>query len=123
MNELYWITRLDAICTLGTIMLIVGIVAGIITTVLSLIVASNEDATDCDKKFALILRKISYPILGIGLILSIFVPTTKDAIMIYGIGGTIDYLKSNDTVKQLPDKCVMALDKWVDSYIEPDSIK
>lgn len=123
MNELYWITRLDAICVLGTTMMIVGIIAGVIVTILSLIVAYDEDATSNDKRLTLILRKTSYSILGVGLLLTIFVPNTKEAIMIYGIGGTIDYLKSNDTVKQLPDKCVMALDKWVDSYVEPDSIK
>ena len=31
------------------------------------------------------------------------------------IGGTIDYIKSNDTAKQLPDKYIKVLDKWVDN--------
>lgn len=31
------------------------------------------------------------------------------------LGGTIDYIKSNDTAKQLPDKCVKALDKYFDN--------
>ena len=34
------------------------------------------------------------------------------------IGGTIDYIKSNDTAKQLPDKCIKALDKWADNINE-----
>ena len=38
--------------------------------------------------------------------------------MIYGIGGTIDYIKSNETAKQLPDKCIKALDKLVDNLNE-----
>jgi hypothetical protein len=38
--------------------------------------------------------------------------------MIWGVGGTIDYVKSNATAKQLPDKCIEALDKWVDSLNE-----
>ena len=35
----------------------------------------------------------------------------NDALLIYGVGGTIDYVKSNKTAKQLPDKCIKALDK------------
>lgn len=54
---------------------------------------------------------------------TIFVPTTKEALMIYGIGGTIDYLKENPTAKQLPDKCVNALDKWADSWVNEEDPK
>lgn len=35
-----------------------------------------------------------------------------------GIGMTIDYIKDNDVVKQLPDKCIEALEVWVDSFKE-----
>lgn len=38
--------------------------------------------------------------------------------MIYGVGGTIDYLKDNETAKQLPDKVIVALDKYIDSLNE-----
>ena len=41
--------------------------------------------------------------------------------MIYGIGGTIDYIKSNDTAKQIPDKCINALDKFIDEYVNEDN--
>ena len=43
-----------------------------------------------------------------------FVPSTKEALMIYGIGSTIEYLKSNEKAMQLPDKCINALDAWVE---------
>lgn len=52
---------------------------------------------------------------------SILTPTTNEALMIFGVGGTIDYIKSNDTINQLPDKCVKALDAWVDSLTENKS--
>lgn len=38
--------------------------------------------------------------------------------MIWGVGETIDYVKSNETAKQLPDKCIEALDKWVEGLNE-----
>ena len=54
-------------------------------------------------------------ILIIGVLGCTFIPTRNDLLMIYGLGGTIDYVKSNDAAKQLPDKCVEALDAWVES--------
>ena len=42
----------------------------------------------------------------------------NDALLIYGVGGTIDYVKLNNTAKQLPDKCIKAFDKWVDNLNE-----
>lgn len=50
--------------------------------------------------------------------MNIFIPTTNEALLIYGVGGTIDYVKSNKTAKQLPDKCIKALDKWADNINE-----
>lgn len=35
--------------------------------------------------------------------------------LIWGVGSTIDYIQDNETAKQLPDKCVNALDAWVES--------
>lgn len=38
-------------------------------------------------------------------------------LMIYGVDGTIEYLESNETAKQLPDKSIEALDKLLDEYL------
>jgi len=54
-------------------------------------------------------------------LVAVFTPSSKSMYMIYGVGGTIDYLKENPTAKQLPDKVVMALDKWGDSQIEDEN--
>ncbi len=45
----------------------------------------------------------------------LFYPNTeRDIMLIYGIGGTVDYIKQNETAKQLPDKVIMAIDKYLD---------
>ena len=54
----------------------------------------------------------------IACLINFFIQTTNEALMVYGIGGTIDYVKSNKTAKQLPDKCIKALDKWADNINE-----
>lgn len=46
---------------------------------------------------------------------AIIIPTQHDLMAIYGLGGTIDYIKSNDKAKELPDKVVDALTRYVDS--------
>lgn len=72
----------------------------------------DQDETNITKK----LLKIVVPIFTISLLIEVFIPTTKEALVIYGVGGTVDYLKANPTAKKLPDKCINALDKWVDSF-------
>lgn len=119
MNELYWITRLNGIHGVG---IIIAVIAGIIFTVslIGYIVNDDPDYTSevRARKSCLMFLKKSSIALVIGILTIIFVPTTKEALTIWGVDGTIDYLKSNPTAKQLPDKCIKALDKWVDSYTE-----
>lgn len=74
-------------------------------------------------KFQIKAIKRTIPILIISVLGIVFTPTTKEALMIWGVGGTIDYVKSNETAKQLPNKCIEALDKWVDSLNEEEKKK
>ena len=50
----------------------------------------------------------------LGVVMTIFIPSTKNLLIIYGVGGTIDYLKENKDANKIPDKCVKALDKYLD---------
>jgi hypothetical protein len=114
MEEIYWITRLGNIQALFiALTIILGILTAIFSFVL-LVNISEGDSTNYQKKA---IKKI-IPVLIISILGIIFTPTTKEALMIWGVGGTIDYVKSNATAKQLPDKCIEALDKWVDSLNE-----
>ena len=55
---------------------------------------------------------ISFFICLMGLI---FVPTEKQLYAIVGIGGTLDYLNGNDKAKQIPDKVIEAVYKYLDN--------
>lgn len=128
MNEIYWITRLDAISdfltTIATLCFVISVVIGAYAMY-------NRFATDdcwegsehynCYmQRFKIFLNyfKRSIIVTLVLIIINIFIPTKNDALLIYGVGGTIDYVKSNKTAKQLPDKCIKALDKWVDNLNE-----
>lgn len=118
MSEIYWISRLDYICNLFIVLSIIFgtvIVVGGFTLVVS-------DRSDNDYPTILKIVKRSILILGFSLLGVIFLPNTKQAYMIWGLGGTIDYIKSNETVQKLPDKTVQCLDKFLDEYLnEEDS--
>lgn len=118
MSEIYWISRLDYICNL---FIVLSIIFGTIVVIggFTLVVS---DRSDNDYPTILKIVKRSILILGFSLLGVIFLPNTKQAYMIWGLGGTIDYIKSNETVQKLPDKTVQCLDKFLDKYLnEEDS--
>lgn len=59
--------------------------------------------------------KIFFSLFLLFLTLNAIIPSTQQAYLIFEVGSTIDYIKNNDTAKQLPDKAVIALDKWLNS--------
>lgn len=113
---MYWITRLSSI---HDAFLLILIIAGLVAVLTGIIVLSfsNDDEGDnaCFKRIkkCFITAVVSVVLSGIGLV---FVPKTNEALLIYGVGTTIDYVDNNETIKQLPDKAVQALDKYLDSF-------
>lgn len=128
MNEVYWITRLTCICNFLTAVAVVSFLISAFTVVFVVcnrIEANNyekgsENWNYCMQKFKMFLSYFKRLIFVaiIACLINFFIPTTNEALMIYGVGGTIDYIKPNDTAKQLPDKCIKALDKWADNLNE-----
>ena len=128
MNEVYWITRLDAICDFLTAVAVVSFLISAVTGIFAMF--DRFEADDYEEggkyyncymqKFKMFLSYFKRFIFVtiIACLINFFIPTTNEALMIYGIGGTIDYIKSNETAKQLPDKYIKALDKWVDNLNE-----
>lgn len=126
MSEIYWITRLDLISG----WLIGFAVISAIVTVIAIIcyVCNRSDYEkyniEADKRwteFSSKLFKISFPCFFAFCASSILTPTTNEAMLIYGVGTTIDYVKQNNTLQQIPDKCINALDAWVDSLTKKES--
>ena len=129
MNEIYWITRLDGLNNFFTALIVICAFTSAISFIGWTIQHSwleinstNKNVSDVEmnenRVTASIFKRVflwAFPILFISIFCNILTPSTKDAYAIYGIGSTIDYIKSNETAKQLPDKCIEALSKYVDS--------
>lgn len=115
MNEIYWLTRLDDVKVLiGFI-----IAAAAIVTIFGggSMIFNFDRSYDDERRIYSAGKKItiiSSIILFVFSIGTCFIPNTNEAYMIYGLGGTLDYIKSNEVAKQLPDKCIIALDKYLE---------
>ena len=123
MSTLYWITVVGNI----NIALVVLIIFGALSLIVWIISSANikyfndDKCYEDEKRVWLEIKKFTKPISIIGMLslfLYCFVPTTKEALLIYGVGETLDYLKSNKTAKEIPDKAIIALDKYLDSFKE-----
>ena len=133
MNEIYWITRLDVINVFLTIIAVFSIIAAVVLFFIGLIKRSeadiyNEDSKTWEQhietyKMCLYFAKRCAISFFVSFFINTFIPTTNEALLIYGVGGTIDYIKSNDTAKQIPDKCVKALDKYLDNLTKEENQK
>ena len=51
-------------------------------------------------------------------VFAVFIPSKKDMYMIVGVGTAIDYVQKSETARQLPNKCIEALNNWVESLNE-----
>lgn len=126
MEELYWITRLDSISeTILALTVISGIATA--TTVVIWLTCSSLAGNGIEIKFneswaklGKNLTRICFPLFLVFLIGGTFIPTTKEAYLIYGVGGTIDYLRSNQIAKQIPHKVIVAVDKYLEELVTED---
>lgn len=133
MNEIYWITRLDAICGFLTISAAVSALIAVVAFFMALVNKSNADIfREGSTKWKhqidnynifLYLSKRCIVAFVVLVFTNLFIPTTNEALLIYGVGGTVDYIKSNDTAKQLPDKYIKALDKYLDNLTKEENQK
>lgn len=110
MNELYWLTRLEYIQNFLVIVMSISGIALFISFIMWLVANYVEEA-----KSALKWVIGTFTTLVISSLIFVFVPSTKEALLIWGVGSTIDYIQENETAKQLPDKCINALNDWVSS--------
>ena len=110
MNELYWLTRLAYIQNFLVIVMSVSGIALFISFMLWMMADYAEEI-----RKTLLWLKCAFATLVISSLIFVFVPSTKEALLIWGVGSTIDYIQENETAKQLPDKCINALNDWVES--------
>jgi hypothetical protein len=123
MSEIYWITRIGVFHNICEVIMSVSIILIVILLIIKLI---NSSFDDVEEKTIKIISKAfisSIVILIISGILYCFTPTSKEMLLIYGLGSTVDYIQNNDKAKQLPDKAVDALNRYLDTVAKEENKK
>lgn len=115
MGQIYWLQRLAWVSDFFSVALFASLLCFIIAVTAVFLAFCLGDL---DEGFFRSVRPYSKKLLLLFAFLCIgsaILPDKQDLWEIYGIGGTIDYIKSNDKAKELPDKVVDALARYVDS--------
>ena len=120
MLEIYWLQRLGNIGFCFNIGFLICVVVALVTALLFVIWSYMEDfkVSSIDNRVVCWFKKFAmvFAFFTVG---AIIIPTQYDLMAIYGLGGTIDYIKSNDKAKELPDKVVDALTRYVE-YVDKE---
>lgn len=123
MAEIYWLQRLGNMAFVFNVGFWLCVIVALVISVVSFLLYLDDDiGTEELKRFKWWLKKYAmvFAFFTAGALVT---PTTDDLLAIYGIGGTIDYIKSNDKAKELPDKVVDALTKYIDTVVNKDKEK
>lgn len=116
MNELYWITRCDTVHEILKLFLIITGVGSVFGFCFSMAELQSKHPDKYIIKASVIIGVF----FAFFTVVYTLVPTTKEALIIYGIGGTIDYAKSDTILSKMPSKVIKACDVYLDSMIEED---
>lgn len=120
MEELYWITRIGTISNIFSIAsAITCVLLGISITVwlingYTALEYKNAKEYEWLANKGKTFSKIFSFILLILAPICIFTPTSKEMVLIYGVGGTIDYIKNDSVASNIPNKVIVALDKYLE---------
>lgn len=121
MSDIYWITRIGTLQSFFEVVAILGVVLLVAYLLLfPLVLEAYNEAGECSKKLIRKVNKTFFVAWAISLIGYFFIPSQKELVIIYGVGSTIDYIKSSDKAQKLPDKALEALTRYLDSVEKED---
>lgn len=125
-GKMYWFTRLSAIITALETILIISLILAATALVFWIVIYLSDpeympDEEEGKKRHLRLGSKvlwISTIVFVVGLIGRTFTPTTSEALVIYGVGESVEYLQHNKDAVQIPEKALQALNKYLDETIE-----
>lgn len=117
MSELYWLNVLGNLNGFCKLLMVLSIIAFVVCVIFYFVSQDEDLYSQTSKSIAKFIRFTLLPILIISTIGNTFIPDTKTLYVIYGVGCTLDYLKENKTAKHIPDKAILALDKYLNEQL------
>jgi hypothetical protein len=120
MLELYLISVCDS---LNILSIILSSTCGLLCGIFGILYCcSYESSNYGDEEVNTLAKKVikyAFPGFIVFTLLAVFVPSKSEALEIIGIGTIVDYVQSNNTLQQIPDKCINALDLYISEFTNP----
>ena len=118
MKEVILILLADKI---SMILIIIATISGLIGTVTFIMSCVLDREVDFEHESSWqILRNVGKGLLitfAISLPIAILFPRSKEIATIVGVGTVIEYARGNETIRELPDKAVIAIDRFLEEYV------
>lgn len=115
MNELYWISVIGKLNTLFWLGFAISIFSILINFILY---ANSYDYEEDNRALYKKLIKLSVIVMVTCGLCGVITPGKNEAYAIYGAGTIVDYCKENSKVKEIPDKAIDALNRYLYSIAE-----
>ena len=112
MLELYWITRIGIINDVAIISAVLAATGALTATILWGMFDEGQESMLKRQG-----KRLFYGFI-VSTLVAVITPNKEDLYLIYGVGGIVDYVQTNDKAKQLPDECVNALINWANNLNE-----
>lgn len=112
MNELYWLT------TLGKINIVCWIFFALSILILFIAISCYFNFDEDDLEIPIKSIKVGITTMLISILGCTLIPSKEDLYLIYGAGTIVDYCKDNSNVKEIPDKAIDSLNRYLDSIAE-----
>ena len=121
----YLILTLDAVTIAATVFAVFAGIGWFVTFIMSCVATAQQNSSypDFDEDDKKVIDKIKNGCLSIFipcLFIALFIPSSKQLAIIYTAGNTIEYVQGNEKIKELPDKAIQCLDKFVDEYLNAE---
>lgn len=123
MSTLYWITRLESMKDLCSLLMTIGIVISVVVGFIMLFYYIEHSPLDTEEEFNFFnkLKRavISFTIVSVLFgIAYTFIPTTKEVAFIYLTSKTTKWAENNEQVQKIPDNVLKMLNTKMEQYIE-----
>lgn len=132
MDNLYLITRLDDIRAAFIALIVLASIAAVIFMIVYFnckgeLAGKTEDTiNNCYQNYAYWYKlgkrgtRWSLIIFFISMVALCVIPTTKQGLLLFGVNETVEFCEKHPEAKQIPDKCVKALNKYLDEELKTD---
>lgn len=117
-TQLYWLTRLDSISMIFSIIAILGFFI-----LIGIIMFSISDDIDYEDKSVIKRMRIFFITFIISLLGVILIPTKDEVVFIIAGGKTIDFIKNDTSINKIPSQTTKLITDYLEEQINKNEKK